>query len=136
MDTPKTQEERRTRYLCNKLRAHEHYVKYAAYADAAKRAHWDLRAMVREACRSPSIEKAAEYIRKCLKADEHLNNIPIEQWDNAGRALLRFRGPDNWPWAPADVVCTLKHVARHVVAGIPAPEPLTPDEQAEWDRAH
>jgi hypothetical protein len=93
----------------------EHYAKYEALAQCFSLAH--IKALV---------PATADEIRAALDAgDEHLNTIPLPAWDSKHyyfktipRAAYNIT---NGNWALCETVCLLKHVARHHIAGVPAP---------------
>lgn len=72
------------------------------------------------------IPASAGEIRAALaKGDEHLNSIPLWQWDRAAGIISDFYGCCRLTWIPpftrdaasglsaAERVCVLKHVARY-----------------------
>lgn len=101
--------------------AREHYEKYEAIAQAI-----GIDNLI------PLIKVDADTIRAALAKDPHLNTIPLAKWDrwagfHAGEALPTL-GASPIPTALrscrslCERGCTLKHVARHHIAGVPAPD--------------
>lgn len=77
---------------------------------------------------APYIPFKIEEIRKALKKDEHLNNLPLRVWDRAagfytdgphatptfGELWDLYRANDINSACPATGVCILKHAARRI----------------------
>jgi len=67
----------------------------------------------------------AEVVRHHLKIDANLSSIPITKWDSQEpvvRGLYRKAGGGFL--STAECVCVLKHVARHHIADVPAPQEI------------
>lgn len=67
-----------------------------------------------------------ETLKVAYDKDEHLNSIPLAEWDRRCPAVLNLRrrarsGQKTFTWAPCNGVCVLKHVARHHVLEVPPP---------------
>lgn len=59
--------------------------------------------------------KDLQTLREKLEEDEHLNNIPLEDWDRAGMLLHFLSKKYNIYNAPYSYVCILKEAARQWV---------------------
>ena len=61
----------------------------------------------------PYIPRSLDYIREKLKSDEHLNNIPIKEWDRAADCIhfLLQRNKITY-YSISERVCILKEAAR------------------------
>lgn len=109
-------------------RRYEHWRKYEQIAQAIGIGYLILRVP----CKSD--ESAKEEILAAYARDPALNTISLRRWDiqdNFVRALARkvFLS-----WSLSDTVCTLKHVAKYHLAGIPAPAEVV-DELSQTRRS-
>lgn len=58
---------------------------------------------------------SAEEVRKALLNDPSLNSIPLQKWDSCFQQVLGIPAKTRRALSLAEVVCLLKHVARHHV---------------------
>lgn len=107
----------------------EHFDKYHGIAQSL--GFDELRAMV-AGIADP------DRIRACLVTDKYLNNIPLRRWDAVAECSVRqlARRAGYRAWSLSDGVCVLKHVARHVIAGEPAPDKGVVYSHANCPMAH
>lgn len=90
----------------------EHYAKYE-----------DVAQKLGVAALTRLVPASRKEIAQCLETDWHLNNIPLTRWDaldGSVRGLAARAGHRSW--SISQTVCVLKHVAKHHIAGAPAPE--------------
>lgn len=69
------------------------------------------------ACITNSISR--DRIKRALETDEHLNNIPLSQWDSIAIGCAEKALATHMPYkyiTLAESVCALKHVARYYIA--------------------
>jgi hypothetical protein len=97
----------------------EQVARRKAYMDAAdsKAAHREyyawLGSVIGESyLRAILPERNVEVLRQKLAEDEHLNNIPLGQWDACHEYV--FHATKGLPWSRSDTVCVLKEQARQV----------------------
>ena len=67
---------------------------------------------------APYIPFELESVREALKSDEHLNNLPLRQWDIAAeqmKGLLHRNGITTY--SLSERVCILKETARMLYRG-------------------
>lgn len=52
--------------------------------------------------------------KELYKRDEHLNNVPLREWDRMGNAYRRQANPlwKGWSLSQADLVCAYKSAMR------------------------
>jgi hypothetical protein len=64
-----------------------------------------------------------EKLTQAIAIDEHLNNIPLREWDHVGfyfkySVILRKKLKDAGDWfSDAGMVCILKEAARQIIEG-------------------
>jgi len=86
----------------------KHFEKYDNYAHRLGLA--SLRSLV--------VARKAGFLNALAAGDHALNTIPLAWWDSMDPIVRRFaREAGIRSWSLGDTVCTLKHVARHYVAG-------------------